>query len=190
MAVALQPRHLTTASPVPERRKKDSKWTAPASSLGAHVLANTEFTYQTKEIIHETFYALLFEQGVKLNGFTAGHVEPRFTSETNRKVYHSLMGACRQFLRQHSDQIRKDVEQLDISESTLCITFHKTMHSIFSDGANWGRVVALISFAVLVAYKAHKTSRHVVESIEGWLVTFICQNLGQFIMKQKGWVRK
>ena len=190
MAVALQPRHVTSTSPVPERRKKDAKWT-PSSTQGSHasnILSNTDFVHQTKDIIHETFYALLLEQGVKLNGYTTGHVEPTFTSETNRKVYNSLMGACRQFLRLHSEQIRRDVEQLDISETTLCITFHSTMHSMFSDCINWGRIVALISFAVLVAYKAHKTSRHVVESIEGWLINFICQNLSQFIMKQKGWV--
>ncbi|XP_011405690.1 PREDICTED: bcl-2-like protein 1 [Amphimedon queenslandica] len=184
MAVALQPRHVTATSPVPEeRRKKDTTWT-PSSTQASNILANTDFAYQTKEIIHETFYGLLLEQGLKLNG---GHVEPIFTSETNRKVYSSLMGACKQFLRLHSDQIRRDMEQLDISETALCVTFHSTMHSMFSDCINWGRIVALISFAVLVAYKAHKTSRHVVESIEGWLITFICQNLSQFIMKQKGW---
>ena len=177
MAVALQPR--------PERRKKDATW-APPSTQASNLLAkaNTDFACQTKGIIHETFCALLLEQGVKLNG---GHVEPVFTSETNRRIHNSLTGACRQFLRLHSDQVRRDMEQLDISETTLCITFHSTMHSMFSDCINWGRIIALISFAVLVACKAHKTSHHVIESIEGWLITFICQNLSQFIMKQKGW---
>lgn len=189
MAVAVQPPHVANTSPVPERRKKDSKRTS-SPSLGSNpTLYNSEFFYQTKEIIHETLYALLLEQGVKLNGYTIGQTEPVFASETNRKVYHSLKGACRYFMRVHSEQIRKNVEQLDISESTLCMTFHRAMHAMFSDGTNWGRIVALISFAVLVANKAHKASRvAVIESIEGWLTNFISQNLHGFIMKQKGWV--
>ena len=167
------------------RRKKDATW-APPSTQASNLLADTDFACQTKEIIHETFCALLLEQGVKLNG---GYVEPVFTSETNRRIHNSLTGACRQFLRLYSDQVRRDMEQLDISETTLCISFHSTIHSLFCDCIyNWGRIIALISFAVLFACKAHKTvSHHVIESIEGWLITFICQNLSQFIMKQKGW---
>lgn len=186
MAVTMSPQNFETArlSPITERRK------IPPIRPTSPVQGNPEFTQQTKEIIHETFYSLLLDQGVRLNGYTAGTREPgHFSSEANRKAYHGLKAACRHFMTLHSKELVDRVEQLDISDSTLCSTFHKAMFAMFADDVNWGRIVAVICFSVLVAMKAYQSSNYVtIQSIEGWLITFISGNLQPFISKHKGWV--
>ena len=183
MAVTIPPQ--TRLSPMSERRKKMIHRT-PSPVQSSH---NPEFIQQTKEIIHETFHALLLDQGVRLNGYSTGFKEPHFSSDVNRKAYHGLKGACRHFMTLHSKELVDRVEQLDISDSALCSTFHKAMYAMFADDINWGRIVALICFSVLVAIKAYQSSNYVtIQSIEGWLTTFIIEYLQPFIMKHKGWV--
>jgi hypothetical protein len=150
--------------------------------------ASPEFIQQTKEIIHETFHALLLDHGVKINGYMTGVTEPSFTSEVNARAYVGLKGACRHLIKLHNSELMYRVEELDLSDTTLCSTFHKAIYAMFVDDINWGRIVALICFSVLVAVKAYRSDRFVmIHSVEGWLTTFIVDNLHQYISKHKGW---
>ena len=90
----------------------------------------TDFECQTDEVIHNTFCTLMSDHGVKLKVW---YVEKTLIPETDNKTNSSINGACRQFLKLHSKQIRIDIEQLDISETTVYRTFHSTVHAMFSD---------------------------------------------------------
>lgn len=172
-----------------ERRKTPVAGAKGPSSPVLAPSADLEFMKQTAEITHETFHALLLDQGVRVNGYSHGVVEPSFSSEVNKKAYLGLRSACRHFMKLHSQELVQRVDQLDLSDSMFFGTFHRAMFAMFSDDVNWGRLVALFCFAVLVAVKAYRETNYpVIESVEGWLKAFICSNMQPFIAKQNGWV--
>ncbi|XP_037310845.1 apoptosis regulator BAX [Pungitius pungitius] len=67
--------------------------------------------------------------------------------------------------------------------------FMKVAKSIFDDGINWGRVVALFHLAYRLIYKA-LTSNHLenIRIVIGWVLRFIKERLYPWIVQQGGWV--
>ena len=175
MAVAVEPSHLSS-SPLRERNEKNF---------------TKEFEIQTAEIVHQTIHSLLFDKGVRLNGFTNGMVEPKFSTDETKRAFLSLKGACKQFMKLHSREIADKANQIVVSDTMVCAAFHKTMYSIFEDDINWGRVVALFCFSAAIALKAYEDNKFkTIDSIEGWMTTFINDNLQDWILKHHGWVSK
>lgn len=66
--------------------------------------------------------------------------------------------------------------------------FMKVARSIFADGINWGRVVALFHLAYRLIYKAI-TTNHLenIRTIIGWVLQFIREQLYSWIVQQGGW---
>ncbi|KAI5608582.1 hypothetical protein C0J50_6721 [Silurus asotus] len=67
--------------------------------------------------------------------------------------------------------------------------FMTVAKSIFSDGINWGRVVALFHLAYQLIYKA-LTQNHfeIIKNIISWVLQFIREHISAWIRQQGGWV--
>lgn len=67
--------------------------------------------------------------------------------------------------------------------------FMKVATSIFTDGINWGRVVALFHLAYRLISKA-LTSNHLenIRMIISWVLRFIRERLYPWLVQQGGWV--
>lgn len=67
--------------------------------------------------------------------------------------------------------------------------FHGVERSTFSDGINWGRVIAFLAFSV--SFAAYVSSRGIVGgagSVLGWTSQVLNTTLLEFIQREGGWV--
>ncbi|KAI4903703.1 hypothetical protein NFI96_008236 [Prochilodus magdalenae] len=66
--------------------------------------------------------------------------------------------------------------------------FMTVARSIFTDGINWGRIVALFHLAYQLIYKA-LTQNHfeIIGTIISWLLQFIREHISAWIRQQGGW---
>uniref|UniRef100_A0A8C1P637 Zgc:153993 n=1 Tax=Cyprinus carpio TaxID=7962 RepID=A0A8C1P637_CYPCA len=67
--------------------------------------------------------------------------------------------------------------------------FMTVARSIFEDGINWGRIVALFHLAYRLIYQA-LTQNHfdIIKRIISWVLQFIKENISVWIRQQGGWV--
>ncbi|XP_012670259.1 apoptosis regulator BAX [Clupea harengus] len=66
--------------------------------------------------------------------------------------------------------------------------FVTVARSIFSDGINWGRVVALFHLAYKLIHKALTQNRfEIIRHIISWVLQFIRENISAWIRQQGGW---
>lgn len=152
-----------------------------------HDASELQFEVQTTKVVHETFYLLLSDEGVRMNGLRRGK-EPKFSDRETESVHKALHGACKRLLDLHSEEIRAEVDTLDISPSALCTSYHLVASGLFEDGCNWGKVVMLFCASSLLAARIYRNGQSTsVESIEKWLNTFILQNLKHWIKEHRGW---
>ena len=151
----------------------------------------SEFAKETYQMCRELVFGLLVDQNVRLNGHTNGVVSPYFSSEELKRAYESLIGACRQFMKQHSRELELRVKSLDISDTLLYSSYHQALNKVFEDGViNWGRIIAMLCFTESLAYRVHKEGMSVraVESLIAWQSAFIVECLQNWIVQQHGWV--
>ncbi|KAM8762814.1 apoptosis regulator BAX [Acanthopagrus schlegelii] len=66
--------------------------------------------------------------------------------------------------------------------------FMKVARSIFADGINWGRVVALFHLAYRLIYKA-LTTNHIdnIRTVISWVLQVIREQLYSWLVQQGGW---
>ncbi|KAK3533636.1 hypothetical protein QTP70_024038 [Hemibagrus guttatus] len=66
--------------------------------------------------------------------------------------------------------------------------FTTVAKSIFSDGINWGRIVALFHLAYRLIYRA-LTQNHleIIKNIISWVLQFIREHISAWIRQQGGW---
>lgn len=66
--------------------------------------------------------------------------------------------------------------------------FMTVARSIFADGINWGRIVALFHLAYKLIYQA-LTQDHfqIIKTIISWVLQFIRQHISAWIRQQGGW---
>ncbi|XP_072516189.1 apoptosis regulator BAX [Salminus brasiliensis] len=66
--------------------------------------------------------------------------------------------------------------------------FMTVARSIFTDGINWGRIVALFHLAYQLIYKA-LTQNHfeIIKTIISWVLQFIREHISAWIRQQGGW---
>ena len=151
--------------------------------------SDRQFDYLTTKIVHETFYVLLSDEGVRMNGLRRGQ-EPKFSDRETERIHKALHGACKRLLELHREEIRGQIDSLDISPAALCSSYHTVANGLFEDGCHWGRIVMLFSASSLLAVRIYRNGQSSsVESIEQWLNMFILQNLKQWIKENRGWVR-
>ncbi|XP_052417993.1 apoptosis regulator BAX [Carassius gibelio] len=91
-----------------------------------------------------------------------------------------------------ADDLNKNAElqHLISSVESNCAqdVFMTVARSIFEDGINWGRVVALFHLAYRLIYQA-LTQNHfdIIKRIISWVLQFIRENISAWIRQQGGW---
>ncbi|KAF3689495.1 Bcl-2-like protein 1 [Channa argus] len=78
--------------------------------------------------------------------------------------------------------------QLDITPDTAYHSFKKVLDELFSDGVNWGRVVALFAFGGMLCVECIEKNRsELVSCIADWMTTYLDEHLNPWIQSQGGW---
>ncbi|XP_034381832.1 apoptosis regulator BAX [Cyclopterus lumpus] len=145
----------------------------------------------------------IMEQGaVVLRGYVVALVN---AEEPTRHLSSEQLGGRPN--EQHEPQVKEVVEQLlkiadDINRNAElqrlinqvqgnCAQeiFMKVATSIFTEGINWGRVVALFHLAYRLIYKALTTDRlENIRIIISWVLQVIREQLYPWLVQQGGWV--
>ncbi|KAF7653055.1 hypothetical protein LDENG_00087920 [Lucifuga dentata] len=144
----------------------------------------------------------ILEQGaVVLRGYVIGRMS---TEDPQRRVSSEDLGGTPN--EQQDPQIKEVVEQLlriadelnrnvelerlirQVQANCAQDIFMRVARDIFTDGINWGRVVALFHLAYRLIYKA-LTTNHLenIRIIISWVLQFIRDQLYFWILQQGGW---
>ncbi|XP_034039664.1 apoptosis regulator BAX [Thalassophryne amazonica] len=144
---------------------------------------------------------ILEEGAVVLRGYVIGRIN---TEDPDRYVTSEDLGGRPN--EQQEPQVKQVVEQLlkiaeDLNRSVElqqlinavqpnCAQdiFMKVARSIFADGINWGRVVALFHLAYRLIYRA-LTTNHLenIQIVISWVLQVIKDQLYNWIIQQGGW---
>jgi len=165
-----------------------AKHSASAQQLKVHQSAKhnasaQQFKVQTCKIVNQTFYVLLSYEGVILN-------ESRRAKRHTEKdaVCDAFIGACKRILSMHRDQLRTELNQLDVSPSALCASYHQLANGLFEGGCNWGKVVMLFTASSLIAARLYLDGHvELIESIKEWLIEFIRSRCKDWVLQHDGW---
>ncbi|XP_017565278.1 apoptosis regulator BAX [Pygocentrus nattereri] len=66
--------------------------------------------------------------------------------------------------------------------------FMTVARSIFADGINWGRIVALFHLAYQLIYRALTQNHYeIIKTIISWVLQFIREHISAWIRQQGGW---
>ncbi|CAN9506869.1 unnamed protein product [Ophioblennius macclurei] len=144
----------------------------------------------------------ILEQGaVVLRGYVIERIN---SQDPSRHVSSEDLGGCPG--EQQDPQIKEVVEQLlriaeemnrnaelqrlisQVQGDCAQDIFMEVARSIFADGINWGRVVALFHLAYKLIYKA-LTTNHVenIRTVIGWVLKVIKEQLYAWLVAQGGW---
>ena len=139
---------------------------------------------QTHKLISDVMKCLLCsddnEQKQSSNQSHLKHSELKFKA---------LLGACRDFLSQHDEELACSVSTLDMSDLKVHDTFQTIMCGLFCDKTNYGRIVAAICVSKKMIDRVTSEQRpKLIESIIGWLQTFVHDNLSIWIAHHGDWV--
>lgn len=107
----------------------------------------------------------------------------------NNKVFQAVRKLGDEFEnKQDSCDFQEMVTSLHITPDTAQSTFLTVSNEMFSNGINWGRVVALIGFGG--AFSVECVSRNMpqlVDSVVDWVATYMNSNLKDWISHNGGW---
>ncbi|XP_068747659.1 induced myeloid leukemia cell differentiation protein Mcl-1 homolog [Montipora capricornis] len=79
-------------------------------------------------------------------------------------------------------------ERLETNASKAEVAFRNVVDEVFSDGVNWGRIVAVVCFASELAVSSSQHGTDVVDNIVGWLSEYLSKGtVGEWIIKTGGW---
>ncbi|KAK3103484.1 hypothetical protein FSP39_019575 [Pinctada imbricata] len=93
-----------------------------------------------------------------------------------------------EFEERFQEQFDCMVNQLHITQNTAYPTFQRVVEELFSNGTNWGRVVALFGFGGAIAVQCvEKGMPQIVDNIVDWVSTYIDYTLEEWIRSQGGW---
>ncbi|XP_062869177.1 apoptosis regulator BAX [Trichomycterus rosablanca] len=95
-------------------------------------------------------------------------------------------------LRRIADEINQNTELIHLISTVEanCAqeVFMTVASSIFADGINWGRVVALFHLAYQLIYKALTQNHYeIIKNIISWVLQFIREHISAWIRQQGGW---
>ncbi|TRY53772.1 hypothetical protein DNTS_020245 [Danionella cerebrum] len=102
-----------------------------------------------------------------------------------------IKGVAEQLLK-IADDLNKNVElqRLVSAVQANCAqdVFMSVARSIFEDGINWGRVVALFQLAYRLIYQA-LTQNHteIIKRVISWFLQFMKEHISAWIRQQGGW---
>ena len=131
--------------------------------------AQEQFLFETETIavIDQTFYDLLSQEGVVINGSRA---RKDLRLDKKDDACRALFEACSYLLTHCGDEARAQIQALDISPTALCTTYHQFVNELLGDGCYWGKVVMLVSASSLLAALVHRNGdAQSVESVHQWM---------------------
>ena len=143
-----------------------------------------QFQVQTCKLVNHTFYVLLLDEGVITSELRRGKC-----GKEEDIVCERLLKACRCILVTHREEIRAQLDQLDLSPSSICLSYHQLANALFEGGCNWGKLVMLFTASSLIAARmCFSGHTELAESIREWLVGFILASLCKdWILQHDGW---
>ena len=143
-----------------------------------------QFKAQTSNIVHQTLCVLLSDEGVIMNESKRGKRD----SEKDLAC-EALIRACKRMLEMHREELLFHLNQLDLSPSALCMSYHQLVNGLFEGGCNWGKLVMLFTASSLIAVRIYLDGHgDLVESIKEWLLSFILRSLCKdWILQHDGW---
>lgn len=150
-----------------------------------------ERNISSKEAMGEEDYRSLVADYVNYRLDKHGyHWENAPAQRKNNKVYQAVRKLGDEFEnKQDSSDFHDMVTSLQITPETAHSTFSTVTNEMFSNGINWGRVVALIGFGG--AFSVECVSRNMpqlVDLVVDWVATYMNSNLKDWISKNGGWV--
>ena len=81
------------------------------------------------------------------------------------------------------------IQKLHLTRDNAQDTFHAIVAETFSDGANWGRIVALFGFAGRFAIECFKNEMpEMVDHIVDWVTSYVNTVLRSWMLENKSWV--
>lgn len=109
---------------------------------------------------------------------------------TPNEIQRAMRALGDEFESRFSQAFDDMINQLHITTDTAYQTFRTIVNEIFSDGVNWGRVVALFGFGGKLAVRCVQQSMpQLVSSIVDWVSTYVDTTLQSWISANNGWVR-
>ena len=110
---------------------------------------------------------------------------------TPNEIQRAMRALGDEFESRFSQAFDDMINQLHITTDTAYQTFRTIVNEIFSDGVNWGRVVALFGFGGKLAVRCVQQSMpQLVSSIVDWVSTYVDTTLQSWISANNGWVRR
>lgn len=109
--------------------------------------------------------------------------------EVTNKIHRAMRILADEFEERYTAEFSDMVQQLHITPVVAYPTFNTVAQELFSDGINWGRIVALFAFGGAIVIECfQKEMSHLVDSIYDWVSTYVQNHLEQWITSQGGWV--
>ena len=93
-----------------------------------------QFQVKTRKIVNRTLFILLSDEGVILNKSRRGKCD------AEKDGCEGLVGACKNMLATHHEELRVQLDQLDLSPTSLCMSYHQLANGLLEDGCNWGKL--------------------------------------------------
>ncbi|XP_076460510.1 bcl-2-like protein 2 isoform X1 [Babylonia areolata] len=107
---------------------------------------------------------------------------------TPNEIQRAMRALGDEFESRFSQTFDDMINQLHITPDTAYQTFRTIVHEIFSDGVNWGRIVALFGFGGKLAVRCVQQSMpQLVNSIVDWVSVYVDTTLRPWISANNGW---
>lgn len=163
--------------------------TEPDNCIETVRLQNAHVSY------HITYY-LLKESGIRLNGYATsgnGHssrLKNQMLQDSSfRDAIETLETSCKQMKGKYQREIGGLVKTLDISDTQLYSNFQQSAVSLMDGDIRWGRIAVLVFFTSVLAERLHTEGQgNKINSLIGWLTTFLNENTSMWILEKGGWV--
>ena len=142
-----------------------------------------QFEVKTRKIVKKILYVLLADEGAIMNQSKRGKCDGE------KDDCEGLVGACKNMLATHREELGVQLDQLDLSPSALCMSYHQLANGLFEGGCNWGKLVMLLTASSLITARMHFDGHaELAESIKEWLTGIILSPLCKdWILQHEGW---
>ncbi|XP_038048918.1 bcl-2 homologous antagonist/killer-like isoform X2 [Patiria miniata] len=138
--------------------------------------------YQTDMQSEESELSIATPRIPEFRCFTANPLSP--TSQVGRR----LAEIGDQINSQYQCEFSEMISQLRITPATAYEAFAGVARRLFTQGINWGRIAALLSFGYQVALSVKAGIGEFISKIINSIVKFICtEKIAHWISEQGGW---
>ena len=93
------------------------------------------------------------------------------------------------FEDRNPEAFQEVIRKLNVTARTAYPAFVAVAQELFNDGIRWGRIMGLYALAAAVAVECvRRKLKDYVQLVHDWLLTFMTDNLLEWINEHKGWV--